>query len=761
MKNILYALIISIVLSCNVSYPMQQSIIKEKIIILTCLTAGCGILLLYIINHHKHSLPHWLKSLYPTNPTGFLIIPMPPEVLDKKTAEYLKKSANQIKGTTELHTACENDDVQEVKSLLTLSTTNINAQRDHRTHSSVNGSAKKRGETPLHIACKNKNIEIVKILLAHKDIDITIQDKNGDTPLHLTCRAGDQYIVQILLVCNASNINQENDRKESALCLSYVHNHTNIFNFLLNQENIDLKNLLTLACDQGDMDTVQLLFKHKNIQLNDNMPLYKACKHGYFEIVLLLLKHNENNCMKINELAQEKDDTSCDTYNPLLIACQQIKNAHADRVKFVAIIEALLNDPAINIDTKTENKFTPFHFAATDDKLLELLLKKNSQLISEQTKSSNAYRGNTKTTALHIAIKAANRNSIFLLLEYGANISKKNQSKDTPFTLACIEAHEEANTWSIFKKTTYQNIVKELLQSSHVIQEIINSSECLYKLDLEKTDTSIPQLLLSCGANPNQINKKDSSSALLKAAECNAFLLNLFIDNYNGDVTQKDSNNRTVFYKAFMSNIIQNPNQINCFKKLDQKGKNEFMQRELLIVASATPRNIFIKYPHVYDEQSIKEINNYIKLFNSFITTCINYGEIDLTTKTANNKTFIDDRLNTAYEKLDERDKKFHQSNRRKLRCMNLNENICHYTTNNYNDTRCEYCERFILYNELIVHGFLYHSNATTLEQAVDKTIALTYQETPLTYYLYKQESKQNYKNCIEKEVKKNNVSSM
>ena len=785
MKNILYALIISIIFSGNICYPMQQSIPTEKISILVYITAGCGIFL-YIANQYKHLFLNWFKSFYHKasiykpnnsinnnnlsslsikNPTQSLhtnnmeqsikqqnsskqnlnsiIIPkITAEVLNQSTTQYLQKKEtqrkNKIKNTTELHIACENNDIQSVKLLLKISTTDINAKRDPVTYHPMQGDIQERGKTSLHIACHNNNTEIVEILLACNNIDITIREKDGNIPLHIACKMGNQEIVQKLLMLNASNINTQNNKDESAIYLAYFHKHTNIFSLLFNQDNIDLTNILSLACSRNDMNMITQLLNHKNIKLDNNQPLYIACENGYVDIVTLLLSYNKNDCIKINNINYSEG------YNPLLIACKKIKNPNLDRIKFVTIIKALLNDPAIDINTQTR-KGTVFHFIVSDCELLQLLLNKDHRFINEKNKKK-------PTTPLHKAIKSGNLKSIFLLLQYGADINIKNYYEQTPFALACLNASVE------IKETTYTNIVKNLLNSTYVNQETINSSESLYHcilgLKKEKINNVIPKLLLSYGADPNKIHNEYNSpfkrkynfSPLLEiACHNNLPLLNLFIDQYNGDITQKTSDHQTVLYKAFMSHSINNPNEINFFKNLNKNEKNIFMKRELTIIANSAPRDIFV-WKNSWDD--------FIKLFNSFIATCIHHGKIDLHTTIVDNQTLFD----IAYKKLQERHKNFYSSEQKK--CMHPNDSICRYDHDRWNHKSyngCDDCRDYFPYNELIMHTLIQHINPTTIEQAVDKAIACTYKEKPTEYYLKKPKEKENQKNYLREQIEQLN----
>lgn len=874
MKNTLYVLIISILFSCTISYPMQQSINTKHLGLFACITAGCGISL-YIINQYKYPLINWLTSFrrkLPIDPRNDsienneislknniipsqsinnsepshhtqqiespinqqqtpqyinspIILPnLSVEDLHQNTEQYLQKEKTIIPDTTELHVACENNDIQAVTVLLQNTTTNVNAKRDRVNYSNpiqecgetplhiacqnnnteivkillaCNGDTtiqNKDGDTPLHIACQNSNEEIVDLLLAYEDAKITLQNSKGNSPLHIACKVGDtklsstflnkmfliniicdqqsspsclfpqelkrciatflyhsykDAIVQKLLNCDSSNLNKQNRDNESAIYLAYLNNHKTIFSLLFNHNNIDLTNLLPLACQRHDMYMITQLLKDKNIKIDNSKALCKACENGYDDIVALLLLYNKNNCMKIND----RDD------NPLLVTCKKIETIEKtspDRTKFVTIMQALLNDPAIDINIKAHNGLTVFHFIVSDTELLEVLLNKDNRFINQKETSAGHYGHYMYNTPLHNAIRAGNSESIFLLLKHDADISIKGCCKynpcteencygDTPLTLLCKKASKKN------AKSIYKDILLQLLESPYVTAEIINSSDCLTSIDLKNIDSSIPELLLKYGANSNKISNQYKVSPVLKAAQCNIPLLNLFVDKYKGDITQKNKGNQTVLYIAFMEKQINHPNEINFFNNLSDDKKSSFMEHELALVANFTPKNIFTIWPSSPWRIDVDKTKDSIKIFNNFITTCTQHVQKNF------NTTLL---LETAYAHLQKRNQSFYLSSKgRKCNCMHLNEKICRYDHDSYHPSHkgCNDCAIYFNYNELIMHTLIQHINPITREQAIDKTIALTYKQEPTTYYLKKTKEKENLKKYIKQEIEKLN----
>lgn len=89
---------------------------------------------------------------------------------------------------TELHSACEEGDINKVKLLLErISDKDINAINYY-------------GETALHITCEKGNTEIFKLLLERmSDIGINISDNYGETALDIAIEKGYEDIVELIL----------------------------------------------------------------------------------------------------------------------------------------------------------------------------------------------------------------------------------------------------------------------------------------------------------------------------------------------------------------------------------------------------------------------------------------------------------------------------------------------------------------------------------------------------------------------------------
>jgi len=72
----------------------------------------------------------------------------------------------------------------------------------------VNVNIKQSGKTVLHLACENNNKELVKFLISN-NADINLSTDEGKTPLYIACEKDNKYIVKyIIKKCN-SNRNEK------------------------------------------------------------------------------------------------------------------------------------------------------------------------------------------------------------------------------------------------------------------------------------------------------------------------------------------------------------------------------------------------------------------------------------------------------------------------------------------------------------------------------------------------------------------------
>lgn len=105
---------------------------------------------------------------------------------------------------------------------------------------------------------------------------INRQDASGNTPLH--CLALSQPMI----------LNDHQDKEKIAYSLLHATNDS--LGIYLEMENKDRKTALSLACEYGNENLVQILLRF-NASIDHYMPIHMAVKSGNVSTVQLLLTH--------------------------------------------------------------------------------------------------------------------------------------------------------------------------------------------------------------------------------------------------------------------------------------------------------------------------------------------------------------------------------------------------------------------------------------------------------------------------------------
>ena len=216
---------------------------------------------------------------------------------------------------SQLHIACEVDNVQFIQSLVNNKSLNVNT---HMTDSDG---------VPLYIACANNSLNTVVVLLSMPSVNLNAVNSQGKTPLYAACANGNKRIVDLLLDRNSININKAtSDNGQTPLYGACTGGHVEVVNALLKHNSIDINKAtsdtgetpLYVACKGGHIEIVNTLVKHDSIDIhkatsdNSQTPLYVACEGGHIEIVNALLKHDS---IDINKATSDTGET------PLHAAC--------------------------------------------------------------------------------------------------------------------------------------------------------------------------------------------------------------------------------------------------------------------------------------------------------------------------------------------------------------------------------------------------------------------------------------------------------
>ena len=208
-------------------------------------------------------------------------------------------------GNTPLHLACEHGHSEIVKTLLATKKCGLYELNEAQcTPLEVTSSIEvalylirgmfiyrdKNGNTPLHTACENQNLQQIQ-LVVENDFDVSTRNSNGDTPLHLLCRNGNNECAKIItnLNCDLDVQNKDGDTPLSLACR--LRQYLIVETFLTTENAMSLCNKdnngdtpLHLACRTGSVQLVRLILEkcstvHIKEQNNSgDTPLHMAYK---------------------------------------------------------------------------------------------------------------------------------------------------------------------------------------------------------------------------------------------------------------------------------------------------------------------------------------------------------------------------------------------------------------------------------------------------------------------------------------------------
>ncbi|KAK2608127.1 hypothetical protein N8I77_006760 [Diaporthe amygdali] len=213
------------------------------------------------------------------------------EVIDLLLDKALDANVQNIDGNTALH--CE-----LARRLMVLT-------QPLFTHTRLDADMpNKKGEQLVHIAAAQRSIEVFKHLAATPPSgNINMQTESGETVLHIAIQAENTDFVKHLLTLPNIDVNFRDERLQTPLHLACEKGNINIVNHLLTFPRIDvnikdqrLQTPLHLACGKGHTEIVKDLRGVSSIDVNaqdekSRTPLHLACEEGHIDSVRILLDH--------------------------------------------------------------------------------------------------------------------------------------------------------------------------------------------------------------------------------------------------------------------------------------------------------------------------------------------------------------------------------------------------------------------------------------------------------------------------------------
>ncbi len=330
-------------------------------------------------------------------------------------------------------------------------------------------------------AVKDGNVEEVKSLL-DRGADVDAQhsgdpsNEQGCTALYYASCSGSKEIVELLLQRGADP-NIQSRRGRNTLSNTIKNNSQDIAQAIVQllikygaDVTIDQK-ILHIAAHYANAETVELL-----IEAGANINFYSRFGYGgIYEGTPLYISTKYENVKVIELLLNRGADVNAKDFGgdgPLHCATKSNN---------VEIIKLLLNRGA-DVNAKGTYGCTPLHWAV-GSKNPEFI-----RLFLQQKKIDVNAKDNGGMTPLHDAAKAGYTEVFFLLLLYGADISKESQCvrekiNNTPrLKNYCLEAFEEIKAMPHLGKLIEANASKGKQKIAKVIAEYINNETDQKKL---------------------------------------------------------------------------------------------------------------------------------------------------------------------------------------------------------------------------------------------------------------------------------------
>jgi ankyrin repeat protein len=284
--------------------------------------------------------------------------------------------------------------------------------------------------TALHIAADRGHLECVRLLLAHPLINQRISNKAGQLPFHVAVQRDDREVVRAMLDQGSITISSRTDYGTTALHWAASTGNIDLMTFLIHLgADLDAKTLteetvLHCAARAGKEQAVKVIVADVD-EVNPKdadgwTPLHYATQRNYTETVQALLD-------------DPRIDVNCRDRSGWTALHIAVKNGNLE------LVHVLLHRPGTHVNQPDNGGWTPLHLAAKSGKveMVELILFIEEVAINAQDASG--------WTALHNAAKYQYHEIMErLLAEPGIDINIQTAIGWTPLHLACLNHDAKA-----------------------------------------------------------------------------------------------------------------------------------------------------------------------------------------------------------------------------------------------------------------------------------------------------------------------------
>ncbi|XP_067685419.1 putative ankyrin repeat protein RF_0381 [Haliotis asinina] len=163
-------------------------------------------------------------------------------------------------GNGVLHLACEGGNVDIVKFVVTIHIVDVNTRADD-------------GRTPVLTAAAFGHSTVFEYLVKC-GADLSVVDNDYNNIFHLACAGGDMDIVKYVFKLNEEYINQRAAYGQTPALIAAASGHSAVLEYLVKRGANVLAvddhgdNILHVACEEGDMDTVKFVLNLNVVDIN-------------------------------------------------------------------------------------------------------------------------------------------------------------------------------------------------------------------------------------------------------------------------------------------------------------------------------------------------------------------------------------------------------------------------------------------------------------------------------------------------------------
>eukprot|EP01080_Neovahlkampfia_damariscottae_P006598 gene6598-10761_t len=279
-------------------------------------------------------------------------------------------------------------------------------------------STDKDSSTALHKAASKNKFQAVKLLLDN-GAQVDALDKVSSTPLHWACAGGNLESTQMLCKYNAQvNIRDKYGYAPLHLCLRKKAYRCADFLLLMgadiNFKRGDGSTVLHVACDKGDLSTLQWLMSKPKIIANrrdkaGDTPVMLAGYKGHVKLVEFLMKKDLQSCRIRNEQNEN-------------LLHKAASGGHKQVIFLIASLSPVTCSAMMN-ETDLWGR-TPLHQAVRDKQfqIVKTLLTMGADMDTQD---------NSGNTPIHDAVKVQDSKIVKFLVQSGCKFDIKNKNGET------------------------------------------------------------------------------------------------------------------------------------------------------------------------------------------------------------------------------------------------------------------------------------------------------------------------------------------